>query len=207
MESRDPKHYSDAELTRFLAEDKQAGKEDLPTYALVIGKYSPRLYVYAWRKLNHAHDSEDAVQQSFINAYYDLRFNFSIEQILTMNLGGYLYTITRNEIYQIIIKRKRPQRYGITSIDALEKEELDALLYSTSTRMISIAETVERSELFKAAFKRLSMREQRALFLAFNDDMRYQDIARELNLTVSGVKALIRRARIKLFLYLHEAEQ
>jgi RNA polymerase sigma-70 factor, ECF subfamily len=193
--------YSDDELKDLLAEDKRAKRHELPSFALVVREYTPRLYRYALTIVNIQQDAEDVIQEAFISAYYALVLNYTVERILALNLRGWLYTITRHEAFRCLDKRNRPEEYNSISIDARTAAELDFIFYGCGLHVPAFTNLVEEREFFKAAFETLTENEQKAVILHFIFGMKYSVIAEKLAMSVEGVKALIFRARIKLRTY------
>lgn len=110
-------------------------------------------------------------------------------------VGSWLYklVLVQSALYRRTLGRKRKlqkaveeQTSSIAEFDRRQQEPLDWLLDE------------ERNQQVRSALKTLSQEEQKILLLKYAEDRSYQEIAKELSLTVSSVQSRLHRARIRL---------
>ncbi len=112
----------------------------------------------------------------------------------TAKLGAWLYrlTIFQSAMYRRKLGRRRKLIKGYEeqidpTTDSSDRiEPLDWLLRK------------ERRELVDRSLRRLQPEDQKILLLKYRDDKNYQEIAEELQTTVSAVQARLHRARARL---------
>jgi len=153
-------------------------------FAAIHERYEARLHAYARQLLGGAHhDAEEVVQDAFVRALKALRADDR-----DMALRAWLYTIVRNRALDVL---RRPVRttdiepHAPTLSDAgadpserfARSQDLDALV---------------------AGLKRLPERQRTALVLHEMGGASHQTIARHLEVTTGGSKALVSRARAGL---------
>jgi RNA polymerase sigma-70 factor (ECF subfamily) len=153
-------------------------------FTAIHDRYEGRLHAFARQILGGAHhDAEEVVQDAFVRALGALRADDR-----EMALKAWLYTIVRNRALDVL---RRPVRttdiepHALTLCDAgadpcerfARSEELEALV---------------------AGLKRLPERQRTALVLHEMGGASHQTIARRLDVTTGGSKALVCRARASL---------
>jgi RNA polymerase sigma-70 factor (ECF subfamily) len=171
-----------------LASDEQlvalVRSGDDRAFGAIHQRYEARLLAYARQLLGGAHhDAEEVVQDAFVRAIRALRADDR-----EMALKAWLYTIVRNRALDVL---RRPVRttdiepHAASLCDAggdpherfARAEELDALV---------------------AGLKRLPERQRAALVMHEMGGASHRTIARRLDVTTGGSKALVSRARAGL---------
>ena len=132
--------------------------------------YRP-LNLYAMRMLNSVDDSEDIVQQAFVDVWEK-----SLTGVVIENPKAYLYRAVRNRClnYLSIIKQELPE------------EELEGDIPDTSQE-----EMIERSERDARLWKvidELPLERRKIFLMCKRDGMRYLEIAAELHISIKTVE-------------------
>ncbi|HNY15334.1 MAG TPA: RNA polymerase sigma factor, partial [Bacteroidales bacterium] len=96
---------TDKEIFRLLKDDQNRG------FRLLVETYSKRLYWHIRRLVLLHEDADDALQNTFINAWKNIG-NFRNESALYT----WLYTIATNESIALINKRKKNAAVSIDDI-------------------------------------------------------------------------------------------
>lgn len=169
---------SDEELVAAV----RAGR--LEAFDAIVARYGPALERFARGLLGGAHhDAEEVVQDTLLRALAALRRNGG--EVL---LRPWLHTICRNACLDCL---RRPAR--TVDLSLLEP----ALADHRAGPADAIAGRQELAALI-ASVQRLPERQRTALVALVVDGERHEDVARELNVSVSASKALVCRARRQL---------
>lgn len=75
---------------------------DPEEFSTLVEKYLDRLHRYAVRRLGHAQDAEDVVQEVFVRAYQGLDTRRNVAHV-----GAYLYRMTANACSDMLRSRQR----------------------------------------------------------------------------------------------------
>ena len=175
----DEGHERDKELKALLA-------SDLPTYfKLLMLTYYKKLITFVSLNYNQ-HYAEDIVQEAFINAYNALAKS-SAEQIVSMNIRPWLYTITRN------LYLNHCTRYiKVPSISTDIQEGRDLLEKTESGQYAPPDKEVEAKETYNElhrCIKRLPDKFRLPVFLHYISELEYQEVAEVLQQPVNTVKS------------------
>lgn len=119
--------------------------------------------------------SEDAVQDGFLELYRELRLGARID-----NPAGWLMCATRRKMWKIALRAQREQPE--TGAEAKAPDAFPALEMQIQTRELCAA---------------LTTREEEVLFLRLGS-MKYKEIAAQLGISSSSVNTLLARAIRKL---------
>lgn len=156
------------------------GSED--AFRVIHDRYRARLFAYTRQMLNGSgQDPEDAVQDIFTRAYFNLRANRR-----ELALRAWLYRIAHN---RCIDELRRPRPVTIETIDALVPSVQDP-----------VTKVEQRDALRRliADVQRLPGQQRSALLMRELSGMPYIDVAAALGVSVAAVKSLLVRARISL---------
>ena len=156
------------------------GSED--AFRVIHDRYRSRLFAYTRQMLNGSgQDPEDAVQDIFTRAYFNLRANRR-----ELALRAWLYRIAHN---RCIDELRRPHLVTIETIDALVPSVQDP-----------VAKVEQRDALRRliADVQRLPDQQRSALLMRELSGMPYIDVAAALGVSVAAVKSLLVRSRISL---------
>ncbi len=153
-------------------------------FAEIIDRYEGRLTAFARRLLGGAHhDAEEVVQDAFWRALRALRASDR-----EMALKAWLFTIVRNRALDVL---RRPAHTVDLEPHALVLRDAGGDPHERAVR-------AEDLQALVAGLHRLPARQRAALVLHELGDESHQAIARELQVSVGGSKALVSRARAGL---------
>jgi RNA polymerase sigma-70 factor, ECF subfamily len=153
-------------------------------FAAIHDRYQPRLVAYARQVLGGSHhDAEEVVQDAFVRALHALRADER-----EMALKAWLYTIVRNRALDVL---RRPAR-------TTDLEPHAGLLRDACADPHERAARAEELDALVAGLKRLPERQRTALVMHELGGASHQAIARRLDVTTGGSKALVCRARAGL---------
>jgi RNA polymerase sigma-70 factor (ECF subfamily) len=165
-----------------LVELVRAG--DDRAFGTIHERYEPRLLAYARQLLGGAHhDAEEVVQDAFVRALHALRADDR-----AMALKAWLYTIVRNRALDVL---RRPVR-------TTDIEPHAAVLRDVSDDPHERFARAEELDALVAGLKRLPERQRTALVMHEMGGASHRAIARRLDVTTGGSKALVSRARAGL---------
>jgi len=176
---RDKRRERDGELKALLA-------SDLRTYfELLMRFYEKKLITFVSLHGNQ-HYAEDIVQEAFINAYNALAKS-SAEQILSMNIRSWLYTITRN------VYLNYSTRYvKFPSVSTDQQEGQDLLEKTENGQYPSPDKEVEQKETYNELYLRIDCLPDKfrlPVFLHYISELEYQEVAEVLQQPVNTVKS------------------
>jgi RNA polymerase sigma-70 factor, ECF subfamily len=163
---------------RGLAE--RAAQGDQEAFAEIVRTHQQAVYNVAHRMLGNARDAEDAAQEAFIRAY-----QFFDKFDLERPLAPWLKRITAN----VCINRMQAEK-PTASLDESLPPPADSHPgpeAQTSNR--------QRAARIRAEIMGLPPRYRAVIELRHFQDMRYEQIARQLNRPLSDVKSDLFRAR------------
>ncbi len=142
------------------------------------------------KMLGNASEAEDISQQVFLRIWKSAK-----RYKPTAKFTTYLFTITRNLVFNEARRRKRRKEVSSNEIEANSHQEIsDADEYRPDREL-------ERQELIKMvnnAIKDLPEQQRMAVVLRRYEQMPYEEIAEVLGISLSAVKSLLFRARASL---------
>jgi RNA polymerase sigma factor (sigma-70 family) len=148
-----------------------------PAFEAIVERYSPPLMRYCRRLLPPAR-AEDAVQQTFVNAYTALSRDES-----KIELRPWLYRIARNVALNALTRDRECSSPHVAELPEVGE---------------SVHDEVERRFRLRAAFEAvqtLPERQRDAVVLRELEGRSYEQIATELDVTGGAVRQLLSRAR------------
>jgi RNA polymerase sigma-70 factor, ECF subfamily len=155
----------------------------------IVREYGPVVFATAWRILGHAADSEDVVQEVFLQAH-------QMQQVEAVRC------------WEALLRRLAACR----ALDRLRQRRNTVPLQGLS--LASPAESPEavvmERELagrLRLAIARLPRREATVFCLRYFDDLSYEQIAQTLSIRVGAVATALHKARTRLESLLLEAAQ
>ncbi|MDQ2898098.1 MAG: sigma-70 family RNA polymerase sigma factor, partial [Actinomycetota bacterium] len=174
-----------ASLLRIRSDDQlvalfRDGHED--AFRVIHDRYRSRLHAYTRQMLaGSPHDSEDALQEIFMRAYYGLRANRR-----DLALRPWLYRVAHN---RCIDELRRPPLILLDPADVCGSDDVDP------------AARVEQRDALRqliADVQRLPDQQRSALLMRELSGMSYVDVSDALDVSVPAVKSLLVRARVGL---------
>ncbi len=162
---------SDPELVKLVANGNEKA------FKVLLKRHQNSIYRFAVRFLEDTFEAEDIAQETFIR-FLGAAASYRPEA----SLRTYLFRITRNLCIDHV-RKKRPEL-----MDHLPEK-------STTATPLDNVEQAESMKRLINAVKELPENQRTAILLRHDHHMRYAEIAKTMNLTVSAVESLLVRAR------------
>ncbi|BBO67957.1 RNA polymerase sigma subunit ECF family protein [Desulfosarcina alkanivorans] len=162
---------SDAHLVRLVSEGNERAFREL------LHRHQDAVYGFARRMLGDSQEAEDVTQDTFLRLY-----RASSRYRPEASLRTFLFRIAKN-ICIDYHRKKRPELMAQLPEIATEETPLDLL-----------ESAIEAGRLEKA-IEALPANQRAALLLRHGEQMRYNQIAEVMELSVSAVESLLVRAR------------
>lgn len=157
---------------------------DIEAYRHIISQYQQSIWRIMAFALCDRDTTEDLVQQTFVNAYYQLK---TFETGKGRDFGAWLRTIARNLLRQELRRLSRQDRkfkgYRSRLLERLHSDKADDL-----------SSEAERA-LLAACKNTLSPHAREALALRYEKAMDFSRIAQAMQRTVAASRQLLQRAR------------
>jgi RNA polymerase sigma factor (sigma-70 family) len=171
-------NINDNNISELLKRDLNKG------FTLVVEKYSSRLYWHIRRLVILHEDADDALQNTFINAWKSIG-DFRSES----SLFTWLYTIATNEALVLINKRKKNT---VVSFDDLESH------FINSQEGSAWFDGDEAQVKLQNAILKLPDKQRIVFNLRYFDEMTYQDMSMVLKTSEGALKASYHHAVKKI---------
>lgn len=168
------KNYADrddAELVLLVAKGNEKA------FKTILDTHQASIYRFSVRFLGDESEAEDIAQETFIR-FFRAADRYRPEA----SLRTYLFRIARNLCIDYI-RKKRPELMN----ELPEK--------TTSKTPLNIVENAEFMDNLIQSVHALPENQCTAILLRHDQDMRYDEIAKAMNLSVSAVESLLVRAR------------
>ena len=152
----------------------------------IVRTYGPLVFATAWRILGHAADTEDVVQEVFLQVH-------RLQQTHPVrHWGGLLRRLAACRALDRLRQRKNTVSLnGLSLVGPGEGPE-------------AVAVERELAERLRLAIAQLPEREGAVFCLRYFDDLSYQDIADSLGIQTGAVASALHKARLKLEAFLLE---
>ncbi len=168
----------DFDIIQLLKTDVNKG------FRLVVEKYSKKLYWHIRRLVILHEDADDALQNTFINAWKNIG-EFRNESALYT----WLYVIATNEALALINKRKRNASVSLDDIGSYLANSIEGSTWFDGDE----AQVKLRNAILKLPDK------QRIVFnLKYFDEMTYEDMSKVLKTSEGALKASYHHAVKKI---------
>ena len=169
---------SDDNIPELLKTDPNAG------FRIIVEKYSSRLYWHIRRLVIIHEDADDALQNTFINAWRSIG-EFRSES----SLYTWLYTIATNEALTLINKRKRNAAVSIDDLGSyFENSKEGSTWFDGDEAMVKL----------QNAILKLPEKQRIVFNLKYFDEMTYQDMSKVLDTSEGALKASYHHAVTKI---------
>jgi RNA polymerase sigma-70 factor (ECF subfamily) len=155
----------------------------------IVREYGPLVFATAWRILGHAADTEDVVQEVFLQVHQLQRTS------PVRHWAGLLRRLAACRALDRLRQRKSTVSLnGLSLVGPGEGPEAAAVERELADRL-------------RAAIAQLPEREAAVFCLRYFDDLSYQDIADALHIRTGAVASALHKARLKLETFLLETVQ
>ena len=175
-------NISDTSVADLLKTDSAKG------FRLLVESYSKRLYWHIRRLVVLHEDADDALQNTFMNAWRNINSFRNDSSLYT-----WLYTIATNEALAIINKRKKnASNPGEDILSLLADSEEGSRWFDGDEAQIRLQNAIIRLP-----------EKQRIVFnLRYYEEMPYEDMSRVLGTSVGALKASYHHAVKKIEYFL-----
>lgn len=146
-------------------------------FETLFHRYKDQTYDFAYRMLGNRESAGDITQEVFIKL-----FNSQRNPVRINNLKNYLFILTRN----MCLNRIRDTKKEIDPDSIVEEKSIGSEI--TNLQLLKL----------KKAFTRLEPDLKEALILREYQGFSYKEISEILGISISAVKSLLFRARLKL---------
>lgn len=155
---------------------------DDDAFALIVERYEAKLLRYGTYLLKDYDVASDAVQESFIKAYINLRsFN------LSKQFSPWIYRILHNEAMNVIKRSKKTLAIGAAN-------EIDDNFLVNFTTDDKIDSSMLNSYVRKC-LSQIDIKYKEVLVLTFFDNLKYEEISDVLHIPTSTVGVRLRRGK------------
>jgi RNA polymerase sigma-70 factor, ECF subfamily len=162
---------------------------DQTAYALLMRKYQNSVYNLCRKMVRNPEEARDLSQEAFVKTFATLeRYN------PVYAFSSWLYKITAN----LCIDHIRKQRMKLLSLDepvTSDEGTIGREIQDPGQRPDEVSERSEMRAAIQAAIDRLPEHYREILMLRHQQQLSYEEIARELSIPLGTVKARIHRAR------------
>lgn len=173
-------------VDRFCGGDHTAFHE-------LVGQYKKKIYFLAYDITGDHQEAEDISQEVFIKMFRSLK-NFRRDA----KMSSWLYQITVNaSIDSLRKKSSKPKR----SIDEFEQINIQEQLLGGTVQSLDPQRSAESSQIqnhISKALQKISPKERTVFVMRHYNDLKLNEIAEILNVTIGTVKSLLFRAIKKL---------
>ncbi|MFI4874918.1 MAG: RNA polymerase sigma factor [Blastopirellula sp. JB062] len=157
-------------------------------FAEIVQRYQTPLLRLAMSRLGSQQEAEDAVQQTFLNAFrwldtYDSRYSFRT----------WLWTILINNCNRLHQRTARRVETEVGDSPVIHFQADDAAAEPLTTLI-----TAERRDQVRRMLEELSPTQAEAVRLRFFGQMKFQEIADTLGCSLPAAKARVRKGMIRL---------
>lgn len=156
---------------------------DPQTFEFIYKTYSPTLYEYGMRMLQHEDSVKDAIHDLFVKLWHN-RNSYSA----TNNIKYYLIAALRNTIFTLKGLEKRFPQVELNDTVGFD------LGFSIETEYIRNEELSSQTAKLLEAMNKLSARQKEIIYLRFFEEMNYNEIAEVMNISVKATYKLSARA-------------
>ncbi len=186
-----------AKANKDLEIIQQAKNGDEKAYSQLLGRYQDSIYFLLLKKIGNENDAEDLTMETFAKAFKNLD-----QYTPNYAFSTWLFRIAINNCIDFIRKMKvRPQAVE-TDIDFHDPDNTNFTSTNLSPEDLIIKE--QKAVELKNIVSTLKPRYAKLIELRYYKELRYEEIANELDLPLGTVKAQLFRARELLGLILNQ---
>ena len=197
-----PKH-GERESDRELVHRFQNG--DVKGYNELVRRYQEKVYWVARRIVVEHDDADDVTQDVFVKVYEALKNFRGDAEFFT-----WVYRITTNISLNFLRAKKVKSFFRFGSDEEENESDREAVLFEDTDVMNSpdaILEHKELKTLIEKAMETLPKQQRVVFMMRHYDELSYEEISKELNISTGGLKANYFHALKKIQKYLSYAMQ
>jgi RNA polymerase sigma-70 factor (ECF subfamily) len=165
---------------------------DTKAFGVIVKRYSSMIYKFVWLYLKDQDDSTDITQETFIRVWKNLH-KFDTKK----SFKTWMFAIAKNASLDLIKKKKSLNFSAISEDD----EELSSFFHNFVESSDPLDENIDReiikSGLYKA-MEKISPIYKTVIFLRYFNNLKFVEIAKELNESIDTIKSRHRRGLFAL---------
>jgi RNA polymerase sigma-70 factor (ECF subfamily) len=165
---------------------------DTKAFGVIVKRYSSMIYKFVWLYLKDQDDSTDITQETFIRVWKNLH-KFDTKK----SFKTWIFAIAKNASLDLIKKKKSLNFSAISEDD----EELSSFFHNFVESSDPLDENIDReiikSGLYKA-MEKISPIYKTVIFLRYFNNLKFVEIAKELNESIDTIKSRHRRGLFAL---------
>ena len=190
------KRSSDKDINN-LWQSFQTGNSD--SFTAIYNIYIYQLIAYGSKLCLDKHTVRDSIQEIFI----DLFLKPKKQKTEIKNLKAYLFIALRNRIYKRLQRNSR-----IETLDtSTENVDIDFHIeYSYQEKLEQKEISEEIKNLLQQATAKLPSKQKEIIYLKFEEEMSYEEIAAIMRISVESTRKLFYRAMLSLRSYIDKKE-
>jgi len=168
-------------------------KGDHAAFHELVGRHKKKIYYLAYDITGDHHEAEDISQEVFIKMYRSLK-TFRRDA----KISSWLYQVTVNASIDSLRKKSSRQAKPIGEFDRLSIQES---LAASGAHVFDPLRSTESSQIqnhISQALKKISPKERTIFVMRHYNDLKLNEIAEVLGITIGTVKSLLFRAIRKL---------
>lgn len=173
-------------VDRFCGGDNSAFHE-------LVGQHKKKIYYLAYDITGNHQEAEDISQEVFIKMFRSLK-KFRRDA----KMSSWLYQITVNASIDSLRKKSSKPKRSIDEFDQLNIQEGIASSGSHNFDPVISTESTQIQNHISQALQKISPKERTVFVMRHYNDLKLNEIAEVLNITVGTVKSLLFRAIKKL---------
>ena len=157
-------------------------------FRIMVDRYGPKLYWHIRRIVIIHDDADDALQNTFINAWKNLGAFRNESSIFT-----WLWSIATNESLTLIRKREKNRGVSLDDLDSIFSSSIEGSTYFDGE---------EASVKLQNAILRLPEKQRIVFNMKYFGDMSYEEMSEVLGTSVGALKASYHHAVKKIEQYI-----
>ncbi|MEI7639986.1 MAG: sigma-70 family RNA polymerase sigma factor [bacterium] len=178
---------------------KEIKKGNIEVYSQIVVKYKKVVFNHSYSFLRSREDAEDAAQETFVNAYKNIK-KFRGDSKFSTWLYRITVNVCKNKLKQI--QRLRAPLVEEIYHGAEDDEDAGSMINKIKDNEDKNPEVIllntELKDIIKKSVNELPTEQKTAIILRDVDGLDYNEMAKVLNLSVSAVKSKLFRAREQL---------
>ncbi|MFV0593422.1 MAG: RNA polymerase sigma factor [Draconibacterium sp.] len=164
---------------------------DDKSFSTIYELYINQLISYGYKLCTDREIVHDSLQEIFIDLFLKRnKLNVDIR-----NLKAYLFISLRNSLVK---KIKNKKRFELLDLKDNNFEFDFDVEYSHQDRLIEDEISRELKKVLQAATKKLPAKQKEIIYLKFEEEMSYPEIAKIMNISIESARKLLYRALLSL---------
>lgn len=166
-------------------------QDDEKSLEILIQNYLKLIYSFTYRYVGNSQDAEDVTQEVFVKVWRHIkRFDQS------KSFKTWIFSIAKNTAIDFLKKKKA---IPFSDFDTEDGGNIIADTFADTAKLPQeIFERKETAQMLESAIAELSPKYRTILYLRYNSDFNFREIAETLGEPINTIKSRYRRALITL---------